>query len=104
MKPIALLIKARSADTPAALRYAKALSRSGNPPVNVFFFGAAVCQAQEPIQDEWRKLRQKSGVSLTLCSASAEKFGILSDADFDIGGLGELITNGVHDTRVVSFG
>ena len=104
MKSIALLIKDTSAATPAALRYAKALVRSGNPPVSVFFYGRGVCQAVESIHEDWRELQSRCGASLTLCSASAEKFDISGDAEFNIGGLGELIASGLNNTRVISFG
>lgn len=104
MKSIALLIKDRSVATPAALRYAKALVRSGNPPVSVFFYGRGVCQAAEPIREDWREIKGLCGASLTLCSASAEKFGISGDAEFDVAGLGELMASGLNNTRVISFG
>ena len=104
MKSIALLIKDTSAATPAALRYARALIRSGNPPVSVFFLGQGVRQATEPIHEDWREIKELCGASLTLCSASAEKFGISGDAEFDIAGLGELIASGLDGTRVISFG
>ena len=104
MKSIALLIKDTSAATPTALRYAKALIRSGNPPIKVFFFGRGVCQATEAVNEDWREIQRLCGVGLTLCSASAEKFGISGDAEFDIAGLGELIASGLDGTRVISFG
>ncbi len=104
MKSIALLIKDTSAATPAALRYAKALIRSGNPPVSVFFYGRGVCQATEAIHEDWREISELCGANLTLCSASAEKFGINGDAEFDIAGLGELIASGLDGTRIISFG
>ncbi len=104
MKSITLLIKDESDKTPAAVRYAKALVGSGNPPVSVFFFGRGVCQATEAIHEEWRALSRLCGVSLTLCSASAEKFRIPGDTDFAIAGLGELMAKGLEDARVISFG
>ena len=104
MKSIALLIKDTSTATPAALRYARALIRSGNPPVSVFFLGRGVCQATEVVNEDWREIKRLCGVGLILCSASAEKFGISGDAEFDIAGLGELIASGLDGTRVISFG
>ena len=104
MKPIALLIKDKLTATPAALRYANALIRSGNPPVSVFFLGRGVLQATESIHEDWREIKRRCDVSLTLCSASAEKFNISGDAEFDIAGLGELIASGLDGTRVISFG
>ena len=104
MKAIALFIKNESANTPAALRYAKALIRSGNPPVSIFFHGRGVCQAKEAIHEDWRALRRLCGVSLTLCSASADKYEIPSDTDFAIAGLGELMASGLKGVRVISFG
>ena len=104
MKSIALLIKDTSAATPAALRYARALIRSGNPPVSVFFHGRGVLQATESIHEDWREIKRSCDANLTLCSASAEKFGVSGDAEFDIAGLGELIASGLDGTRVISFG
>lgn len=104
MKPIALLIKDTSSVTPAALRYAKALIRSGNPPASVFFYGRGVCQATEAIHEDWREIKGLCGARLSLCSASADKFGISGDTDFDIAGLGEFIAGGLNNTRVISFG
>lgn len=72
--------------------------------MSVFFHGRGVRQAKEPIHEDWRAIRRLCGVSLTLCSASAEKFEIPSDADFVIAGLGELVASGLKDTRVISFG
>ena len=104
MKSIALLIKDTSAATPAALRYARALIRLGNPPVSVFFLGQGVCQATEPIHEDWREIKRRSNVTLALCSASAEKFGISGDDEFAIAGLGELIASSFDGERVISFG
>ena len=104
MKSITLLIKAESEKTPVALRYATALASSGNPPLKVFFFGRSICQVHEPIHEKWRYLKSFFGVELTLCSASAEKFGVTGDLDFTIVGLGELMASGLNGTRVISFG
>jgi sulfur relay (sulfurtransferase) complex TusBCD TusD component (DsrE family) len=104
MKSIALLIKDRSAKTPAALRYAKALISADCAPLSVFFYGRGVYQAEEAIHKDWREIQRLCGASLILCSASAEKFGISADAEFEIAGLGELIANGLNGTRVISFG
>ncbi len=104
MKFIALLIKDESAKTPAALRYARALIRSGQPPASVFFYGRGVQQAIEAVHEDWRQLKQLCDTKLVLCSASAEKYGIASDDDFDIGGLGDLIESGLNNSRVISFG
>lgn len=104
MKSIAILIKDKSAATPAALRYARALVNSDCAPVRVFFYGRGVCQAKEAINIDWRELHRSYGISLTLCSASAEGFGIRSDTEFDVAGLGELISDGLKGTRVISFG
>ena len=72
--------------------------------MSVFFLGRGVVQATESIHKDWREIKELCGASLTLCSASAEKFGVSGDAEFAIAGLGELMASGLDCTRVISFG
>ena len=104
MTSLSLLIKNEPAQTPAALRFAKAIDASNTRVDCVFFFGKGVQHATGDNGHFWSSWSRKVGARLVLCSASAETCGLAADDDFAVEGLGELIEAGLNSGKVVSFG
>jgi len=110
-----------------ALRFAEAVTATGNSIYRIFFFHDGVNNGNAlitPPQDEnnipaqWQQLAQHHGIDLVICIASALKRGVLDNVEadryeqsgdnladgFNISGLGQLIDASVYSDRLVTFG
>ncbi|NQD38175.1 sulfurtransferase complex subunit TusD [Permianibacter sp. IMCC34836] len=108
----------------SALRFATAAIGSGHVVARIFFAGEAVLignglmdtPGDEPqLQQQWTQLAAQHGSELLLCSAAAQRYGIVaetgSDADpratlaagFNISGLGSLVESALDCDRVLHF-
>ncbi len=88
-----------------ALDFIDALTRAGHSPKQAFFFGPAVqigLPWADNLANEWRLAASKHHLSLTLCSASYERFALTECATpWQIGGLGTLMEAGFTTERVI---
>ncbi|MEM6582470.1 MAG: sulfurtransferase complex subunit TusD [Pseudomonadota bacterium] len=110
-----------------AAHFARALLAQGHELSSVFFLDAAVengAACAVPPQDEtdalpvWIELAEQHGVELTLCVASALRYGVLDTQEaerherlaatihpaFTIAGLGQLVDAGSKADRLITFG
>jgi len=83
----------------------EALKRAGHCPAQAFFFGQGV-QIGLPwateLATEWQQASADSELSLTLCSASYERYALdHCAAPWQIGGLGVLMEAGFTTDRVI---
>ena len=104
MTTLSLLVKNEPPVTSAALRFAKACDEADVPVDCVFFYGKGVLHATGLERQFWSYWARSVGARLVLCSASAEVFGLPTDEDFSVEGLGELMEVGLTSHKVVSFG
>lgn len=110
-----------------ALRFARAITNTGNSIYRIFFYHDAVNngnalitppQDESNIPEQWQELAAEKDIDLVVCIASALKRGVLdaTEADryernssnlsenFAISGLGQLIDATIFSDRVVTFG
>ena len=110
-----------------ALRFTEAALRAGHEIYRIFFFADGVHNASRltvvsrdevNLQDQWRELIRKNELDGTVCVSSAINRGIVDaeeaerheldsssmHAEFEIGGLGQLIDACLNSDRTVSFG
>ena len=111
----------------SALAFARALGRRGHELARVFFYHDGVYLASRlncpPTDDRdlslaWRRFAAESGVELAVCTASAQRRGILDDGEaarhgrehanladgFRMAGLGQLIDAMGEADRFIHFG
>lgn len=90
-----------------ALLFARALLESGHRLPRVFFYqqGAQLALLWESsVAAAWIDLTRTTGTELVLCSASAERYGVITAPDgFVIGGLGSLMEAGLDSDRLLTF-
>ena len=101
---VSVLIKDSPARTPRAIEFVELALQAGYRVSQVFFYQAGVQHASGLSAERWVKLSSQHGLSLILCSASADHFGETGDTVFTIGGLGTLIEAGLESDKVISFG
>ncbi len=90
-----------------ALLFAHALLEAGHQLKRVFFYqqGAQLALLWESsAAAAWIDLTRTSATELVLCSASAERYGVVAAPDgFVIGGLGALMEAGLDSDRLLTF-
>jgi tRNA 2-thiouridine synthesizing protein D len=103
-----------------ALDFARAALEAGHELACVFFQDAGVLtggrgyeppQAERDLRTAWSDLGERHGTPLVLCSASALRYGVATDAGgaalregFSIHGLGDLIEANASSDRLLTFG
>jgi len=109
----------------SALRFAQAAVDAGHVVTRIFLAGEAVLVANaqidtpsdEPqLQDRWQALASQHGSELLLCSAAAQRYGVIGDTEakaigresnlatgFAISGLGSLVESALDCDRVIHF-
>ena len=94
---VSVLIKDSPARTPRAIEFVELLCRRAIEYRRMFFYQAGVQHASGLSAERWVKLSSQHGLSLILCSASADHFGETGDTVFTIGGLGTPDRSGVRE-------
>lgn len=101
---VSLLVKDHPESTARAIEFAEVALANGFTIAQVFFYQAGVQHASLPVADRWKALSERYGMSLVLCSASADRYGEEGNAAFSIGGLGTLVEAGIENDKVITFG
>ena len=101
---VSILVKDHPDRTTRAIEFAEMALANGFAISQVFFYQAGVQHASLPVADRWEALSAQYGMSLVLCSASADHYSEEGNAAFSIRGLGTLVEAGIENEKVITFG
>ncbi|MCH1553458.1 MAG: DsrE family protein [Luminiphilus sp.] len=101
---VSILVKDHPDRTTRAIEFAEVALANGFAISQVFFYQAGVQHASSAIANRWEALTEQYGMSLILCSASADRYGEDGNDAFRIGGLGALVEAGIENDKVITFG
>lgn len=101
---VSILVKEHPDRTIRAVEFAEVALANGFAISQVFFYQAGVQHASSSVADRWEALSEQYGMSLILCSASADRYGEEGNDAFSIGGLGALVEAGIENDKVITFG
>ena len=101
---VSILVKDHPDGTARAIEFAEVALANGFAISQVFFYQAGGQHASSPVAHRWEALSEQYGMSLVLCSASADRHGEEGNDAFSIGGLGALVEAGIENDKVITFG
>lgn len=101
---VSILVKDHPDGAARAIEFAEVALANGFAISQVFFYQAGVQHASSPVAHRWEALSEQYGMSLVLCSASADRHGEEGNDAFSIGGLGALVEAGIENDKVITFG